>query len=62
MRPLCPCKGCSDRELHCHGQCGKYKEWKAKIAEEYVVRQKENDKYPKRKIEHKFIKARYGIK
>ena len=24
----CPCKGCTDRKLGCHGMCRKYQEWK----------------------------------
>lgn len=28
MRP-CPCKGCADRYLGCHGECNKYKNWTA---------------------------------
>ena len=23
-----PCKDCTDRRLHCHAECGKYKEYK----------------------------------
>ena len=26
-----PCKGCTDRILHCHGTCGKYKEYLSKM-------------------------------
>lgn len=25
----CPCKGCTDRTLTCHGFCDEYKAWKA---------------------------------
>ena len=24
----CPCKNCEKREVHCHGKCAEYKEWK----------------------------------
>lgn len=24
----CPCKGCNDRTVTCHGACKKYSEWK----------------------------------
>ena len=24
----CPCKGCEDRTVTCHGACGKYQAWK----------------------------------
>lgn len=23
----CPCYGCEDRKVGCHGQCKKYKDW-----------------------------------
>lgn len=25
-----PCRGCTDREMGCHGKCDKYKEYKEK--------------------------------
>ena len=25
---ICPCKGCTDREIGCHAKCSKYIEWK----------------------------------
>lgn len=25
----CPCRGCPDRTITCHGVCRKYQEWKA---------------------------------
>ena len=25
----CPCKGCLDRKLGCHGRCERYQEWSA---------------------------------
>ena len=31
---ICPCKGCTDRTLTCHGFCQRYKEWKAEHAAE----------------------------
>lgn len=24
----CPCKGCTDRTITCHGVCKKYQDWK----------------------------------
>lgn len=26
-KPDCPCKGCYDRSVECHGTCEKYAEW-----------------------------------
>lgn len=26
---ICPCKGCVDRTITCHGVCKRYQEWKA---------------------------------
>ena len=28
--PHCPCRGCHDRKLGCHGFCERYQEWKAR--------------------------------
>ena len=25
----CPCYGCAERKLHCHGKCPMYREWRA---------------------------------
>lgn len=30
---ICPCKGCEDRTITCHGVCKRYQEWKAWIEE-----------------------------
>ena len=29
MKNVCPCKGCEDRTVTCHGVCKRYKDWKA---------------------------------
>ena len=29
----CPCKGCTDRTLTCHGVCDRYKAWKTEEAD-----------------------------
>lgn len=28
---ICPCKGCTDREIGCHSKCSKYIEWKTEL-------------------------------
>ena len=28
MRKECPCRGCTDRKLYCHGSCRRYQDWK----------------------------------
>ncbi len=28
-----PCKGCEERQLHCHAECRKYKQYKADVEE-----------------------------
>ena len=33
----CPCQGCKDREVGCHGKCEKYKEYKKEI-EDYKTK------------------------
>ena len=29
----CPCKGCEDRTITCHGVCKRYQEWKKNLDE-----------------------------
>lgn len=29
----CPCRGCADRTLTCHGVCARYQEWKKELDE-----------------------------
>lgn len=26
---MCPCKGCTDREVGCHSKCSEYAKWRA---------------------------------
>lgn len=35
-----PCHKCSERVLHCHSKCDKYKAYKDKIAEDNEIRNK----------------------
>lgn len=42
----CPCKGCHDRTITCHGVCGRFAAWKAEQAEAQARRQEEKEKYP----------------
>jgi hypothetical protein len=42
---ICPCKGCTYREVACHGKCKKYQAWKnsgIEIKEPFV-------EYPKKR-------------
>lgn len=34
MSKIAPCKGCTERQLSCHDNCQKYKEWKADFQRE----------------------------
>lgn len=38
MKTTCPCKGCVNRELGCHGKCASYAEYKNRIAEFAEIR------------------------
>ena len=42
----CPCKGCHERTITCHGVCEKFAKWKAEKAEAQRRRQEEKEKYP----------------
>ena len=33
MNKIAPCKDCENREIGCHGNCEKYKAWKAELQE-----------------------------
>ena len=35
---MCPCKGCDDRYIGCHGKCDKYKEYRDKLDATKAVR------------------------
>lgn len=35
---LAPCKGCSDRVLHCHSTCTKYKQYKERTEQQRSAR------------------------
>lgn len=34
MKPIAPCRDCTDRHATCHSDCERYKEWQ-KVNEEY---------------------------
>ena len=42
---ICPCKGCENRTVTCHGTCKGYTEWKAWKAEQEETRKKERPYY-----------------
>lgn len=50
---VAPCKDCPDRYVGCHGNCEKYKEYKAQLDsmrdQAYQIRAKEADLYERRK-------------
>ena len=37
---ICPCKACTDREIGCHGECARYKEWRRMFEKERESRVK----------------------
>lgn len=39
MRP-CPCNGCEDRQIGCHGKCERYNDWKKERAAAAEAKQK----------------------
>ena len=45
MAPKCPCKGCQDRSVTCHGDCEKYKAWKIedRAVKEYLRKTNANN-------------------
>lgn len=49
----CPCKGCADREIGCHGKCERYAAFKEENArvnhERYLDRQRFSMSEPKKK-------------
>ena len=40
-----PCKDCRDRELHCHGKCEKYIEYKVAASDERKAIDRKRQKY-----------------
>ena len=41
---ICPCKGCTDREIGCHSKCSKYINWNKIISKKRDIVQKEKQK------------------
>ena len=62
MRPKCPCKDCEKRKFLCHGSCPEYKDFKIKVEEANIARQKErarnNSPERNRKVFRKALKQR----
>lgn len=42
--PGMPCKGCEDRQLHCHSSCERYKEYRA------ILDDNKNEKQAEREV------------
>lgn len=42
--PIAPCKGCSEREIGCHGSCEKYSEYRD-VVNDIRKKQLEEQKY-----------------
>ena len=40
---LSPCKDCTDRQLHCHSTCDRYKVYKAEIEQRRAAKKAEAD-------------------
>lgn len=55
MKNKCPCHGCFDRTVTCHGRCERYQSWKKeredKLREEIEVRKK--DAAPTDRVKHR---------
>ena len=60
----CPCRGCTDRTITCHGVCKRYQEWKKEHEDEkeWLRKQKPqtSEALRKREIEKVRRMARYG--
>ena len=41
MKPRCPCKDCTRREMQCHANCEWYKKFKAELADIATRRESE---------------------
>ena len=48
---ICPCKGCADRTVTCHGVCRRYQEWK-----------EENNKKNAWLRDQQSVTSEYGLK
>ena len=42
MKPIAPCRDCTDRHATCHSDCERYKEWQ-KVNDEYNERKRAHD-------------------
>lgn len=51
----CPCNGCGEREIGCHGECEKYRTWKAGEDEINHKRWESNQLYAMSDTKRKWI-------
>ena len=55
MKNKCPCKGCFDRTVTCHGRCERYQTWKKEhemqLREEMEMRK--NNAAPTDRVKHR---------
>jgi len=60
----CPCRGCTDRTVTCHGVCKRYQEWKKEHEDEKAWLKAQlpmtSEGVKKREIENLRRKAKYG--
>lgn len=49
---MCPCKGCQDRTITCHGGCKRYQEWKSEHEkkQEWLRSQRPETPEPKKRF------------
>lgn len=58
METGCPCKGCQDRYVGCHGQCDMYKGWRAEYDRVHAAVEAQRDVEKKFQDNHKMYKDR----
>ena len=58
---LSPCKDCTDRQLHCHSTCDRYKVYKDEIEQRRAAKKAEDDEISfatqvKREVQKRYYK------
>jgi hypothetical protein len=60
MAGKCPCRGCTERILLCHGRCERYQEWKKEYEKNNRIDYREYPDIPREIKRHIWRKMKRG--
>ena len=56
----CPCRGCTERILLCHGRCEKYQTWKKEYENAKTAARSEVPDFPRAMMKHAWKRMKEG--